>query len=185
MVEQGLWSKTTYSGLMDKLHTNAQSSATNRVEKSSLTTASWLRWLSSRVLRGLGTNTDKLHRKASGDYSEVADTNENMDSDAEREAEFLELWDSWALYSATWLAKVGDVARRFAKFWVGLWFTLNGYIACLRVSKRMTCWKSGRGMREEDFHSQIQTMELMHFRRKIMHQVSYSHLQAISLNVFN
>jgi hypothetical protein len=120
MVEQGLWSKTTYSGLMENLHTNAQSSASNRAEKSSLTTASWLRWLSSCVSRGLRTNSDKLRRKAGGDYSEVADTNENMDNHVEREAEFLELWDSWALYSATWLAKVGDVARRFAKFWVGL-----------------------------------------------------------------
>ena len=65
-------------------------------------------------------NSDAPDRNTCGDHSEVAGADSNMDSDAEREAEFLELWDSWTLYSATWLAKVGDVARRFAKFWVGL-----------------------------------------------------------------
>ena len=119
MVEHGLWSKRTFSESLDDIYADTQSSASQRVNISILTGRSWLRWFLSCALRGIWRKTAAPGTHVVGDCSKVADADGTMDSDAEREAALLQLWDSWTLYSATWLAKVGDVARRFAKFWVG------------------------------------------------------------------
>lgn len=114
MVGQGLWSQKSFSQSLDDIYASGQSASLE--SSSGLVSAgkSWLCWLLSSPWRSKAKE-DEAHVES--DFSKVA-AESSLHSAAERQAALLQLWDSWTLYGATWLARVGEVARRFARFWV-------------------------------------------------------------------
>lgn len=113
MVGQGLWSQKSFSQSLDDIYASGQSASLE--SSSGLVSAgkSWLCWLLSSPWRSKAKE-DEAHVES--DFSKVA-AESSLHSAAERQAALLQLWDSWTLYGATWLARVGEVARRFARFW--------------------------------------------------------------------
>lgn len=117
MVGQGLWSQKSFSQSLDDIYASGQSASLESSSGLVSTGKSWLCWLLSSPWRSKAKQRLIDNTHAESDFSKAA-AESSLHSEAERQAALLQLWDSWTLYGATWLARVGDVARRFARFWV-------------------------------------------------------------------
>ncbi|KAH7440443.1 hypothetical protein KP509_04G107300 [Ceratopteris richardii] len=112
MVGQGLWSqKSFHQALADIYDSGGRVPLDDSIQVFSSAKA-WLYWLLSSSWNGKGR--DNSHDGKSIDNVE---TEKSLPSAVERQAALLQLWDSWTLYGATWLARLGEFARRFARFW--------------------------------------------------------------------
>lgn len=116
MVGQGLWSQKSFSQSLDDIYASEQSATPEPASGLFLPGQSRLRRFLSSTWKSIGRKNLEEETHVASEYSKVA-AEGTMHSAAERQAALLQLWDSWTLYGATWLAKVGDAARRFAKFW--------------------------------------------------------------------
>eukprot|EP00250_Pteridium_aquilinum_P018408 c24075_g1_i1 orf=187-2280(-) len=116
MVGQGLWSQKSFSQSLDDIYASGQSASLE--SSSGLVSAgkSWLYWLLSSPWKNKGRERADGTTRVESDFIKVP-AEVSLHSAAERQAALLQLWDSWTLYGATWLARVGEVARRFARFW--------------------------------------------------------------------
>ncbi|KAH7290881.1 hypothetical protein KP509_30G067600 [Ceratopteris richardii] len=124
MVGQGLWAPKSFYQSLDGMHANGQSASLDSSSKVGSAAKAWLYWMISRQLNDEGKQNNK-------DGTSAGDTEDLIPfpSAVERQAALLQLWDSWTLYGATWLARLGEFARRFARFWRNTgrdWVFTNG-----------------------------------------------------------
>ncbi|KAI5056775.1 hypothetical protein GOP47_0028593 [Adiantum capillus-veneris] len=112
MVGQGLWSQKSFRQSLDDIYASGQSASLASSSGVVPTGKAWFYWLLSSPWNSKGR--ESVEDGASNDRA-VAES--SLYSAVERQAALLQLWDSWTLYGATWLARVGEFARRFARFW--------------------------------------------------------------------
>lgn len=110
MVGQGLWSQKSFRQSLDDIYASGQSASLDSSSGVVSAGKAWLYWL-------LSTHWNSKGRESIKDGAQIAAAESSLPSAVERQAAFLQLWDSWTLYGATWLARVGEFARRFARFW--------------------------------------------------------------------
>lgn len=123
IVGHGLWSHKSLSRAVDNMYVSKNSASMAKITADSdgsvLARKSWLHWCKSslwkfKVWKIVVRNENK--EDMADDHSNMA-TEGIMHDSIGRQTVLWHLWERWTLYSAIWLAKVGDAARRFAKFW--------------------------------------------------------------------
>lgn len=123
IVGNGLWSQKPFDGTTDDRYIQTQSASIGTTATGADGRASawqsWLHWFGSSAWRNKVGKRILMNEEG----NEIADEYSKMAAEgiiyktAEIRTAVWQLWEHWTLYSATWLAKIGDAARRFAKFW--------------------------------------------------------------------
>ncbi|MCO5563842.1 hypothetical protein L7F22_017491 [Adiantum nelumboides] len=124
MVGQGLWSQKSFRQSLDDIYASGQSASLESSSGVVSAGKAWLYWLLSSPWNKKGRESIE-----DGARNNRAEAESSLYSAVERQAALLQLWDSWTLYGATWLARVGEFARRFARFWRNAgrdWLFSNG-----------------------------------------------------------